>query len=107
MTDRTTLALQTCQGLSDEELAKRGAQAFAKMIDRKRKYAVAARTMAAAVGVLQHELAQARKQLQQAQSDLAQAQAKIATLEQLDTPITDTSEAASMLAGIATQKGTK
>lgn len=44
-TTRTQLALAACEGLSDAELAERGAQGFAKMIIRKRTYATAARAL--------------------------------------------------------------
>ena len=44
-TTRTQLALAACEGLSDAELAERGAQGFAKMILRKRNYATAARAL--------------------------------------------------------------
>lgn len=92
--DRTTLALAACKGLTDEELAQRGPEGFRKMRDRKRQYATAARMLAkgmelaeARIAKLQHELAAARQQLQ--------------ALEQLDSPVTDTAQAAEMLAGIA------
>ena len=94
MTDRTTLALAACQGLDDTELAQRGAQGFAKMIQRKRKYAAAARLLAVAN-------AQLAKELAKTQAALKAAQAQLTTLEQLDAPISDTSQASSMLASIA------
>lgn len=37
MTDRTTLALAACAGLTDAELAERGASGYRKMRDRKRQ----------------------------------------------------------------------
>lgn len=94
MTDRTTLALAACQGLSDAELAQRGPQGFGKMIQRKRKYAAAARIMAVANAQLAKELAKTK-------AALKEAQAQLTTLEQLDAPIGDTSLAAGMLASIA------
>lgn len=81
MTDRTTLALAACAGISDTELAERGNQGYAKMIQRKRKYAQAARMLAVANAHLAKELAK--------------------TLEQLDAPVGDTTLAAGMLASIA------
>lgn len=97
MTDRTTLALAACKGLTDEDLAKRGPAGFAKMIDRKRKYAFAARAMAVTVGTLEKKIADLQHQL-------ALAQAQITSLQELDTPVTDTSDAQAMLAGIFTNK---
>ena len=94
MTDRTTLALAACTGLSDAELAERGASAFARMITRKRQYATAARTMTAVSKKLLTENAELAKQL-------AQAQATIKALQELDAPITDTTEAAGLLAGLS------
>jgi len=94
MTDRTTLALAACAGLSDAELAQRGAQGYAKMIERKRKYAAAARLVATANEVLAKELAKTK-------AALKAAQAQLTTLEQLDTPISDTTQAMGMLANIA------
>ena len=94
MTDRTTLALAACTGISDAELAERGNQGYAKMIQRKRKYAQAARMMAVANAHLIKQLAQAKAALEAAQTQLT-------TLEQLDAPVGDTTLAAGMLASIA------
>ena len=94
MTDRTTLALAACSGISDAELAERGNQGYAKMIQRKRQYAQAARMLAVANAHL-------IKQLAQAQAALKAAQTQLTTLEQLDAPVGDTSVAAGMLAHIA------
>ena len=94
MTDRTTLALTACAGISDAELAERGTQGYAKMIQRKRKYAQAARMMAVANAHLAKELAKA-------QAALKAAQTQLTTLEQLDAPVGDTTLAAGMLAHIA------
>ena len=98
MTSRIQLALAACEGLTDEELAKRGAGSFAKMINRKRQYAAAARTLKAASDVMGNELALTIKQMEKAQSDLAKAQSTVATMDMLDAPITDTSQADAMLA---------
>ena len=68
MTDRTTLALAACAGLSDAELAERGNQGYAKMIQRKRKYAQAARMMAVANAHLAKELADLMRHLGQTPS---------------------------------------
>lgn len=97
---RSILALAACEGLTDQELAKRGAGAFAKMINRKRAYAHAARTLKVTAGVMGAELLLARQQLEKAQQDLAQAQATIAMLDAMDAPVTDTSAASELLAGI-------
>lgn len=98
MTDRTTLALAACAGIDDAELAQRGAQGFKAMIERKRKYAAAARMAALANEVLAQELKQTRK-------DLAAVKAQLTALEQLDAPVGDTSQAAGMLAHIAAKPG--
>ena len=98
MTDRTTLALAACAGISDAELAERGTQGYAKMIQRKRKYAAAARLLAVAN-------AQLAKELAKTQAALKAAQAQITALEQLDAPVGDTSLAAGMLASIAAKPG--
>lgn len=97
MTDRITLAINACAGLSDEELIKRGYGGFAKMINRKRQYATAARTFKAASDVVSKELGTAMARLHAAQMELAKAQDTIAALEMLDAPIVDTSEADAML----------
>lgn len=101
MTDRTTLALAACAGLSDTELADRGPQGFKKMIERKRGYAKAARTMAMVN-------AQLAIQMKQAKAKLAELEAKIATLEaieQMDAPINDTTQAANLLAALSKTQG--
>ena len=98
MTDRATLALAACQGLDDTDLAQRGAQGFKNMIDRKRKYAAAARILV----VTNQHLA---KELAKTQSALKAAQAQITTLEQLDAPVGDTSQALSMLTALARKPG--
>jgi hypothetical protein len=94
MTDRTTLALAACQGMTDDDLAARGPGGFAKMIDRKRRYATAARALDAMA-----RLAAAR--IKSMGRELEAAQAQLAALEQLDAPVGDTSQAMSMLAAIA------
>ena len=94
MTDRTTLALAACAGITEAELVERGNQGYAKMIQRKRKYAAAARLLAVAN-------AQLAKELAKTQAALKAAQAQITALEQLDAPVGDTSLAAGMLASIA------
>ncbi len=93
MTDRTSLALAACQGLSDDELAQRGLSGFAKMINRKRTYATAARGLYAVCKKQEQEIAKL-------QAELAQAKATIAQLEALDAPIGDTAEADQLIAGI-------
>ena len=93
MTDRTTLALAACQGMTDEDLAKRGPAGFAKMIDRKRKYAFVARTLAASVPAMKKRIADLEQQL-------ALAKSQIAELQALDAPVTDTTEAAALLASL-------
>ncbi len=92
-TDRTTLALAACQGLTNEELAKRGPGGYLKMRDRKRSYATAARVLATGMDAADLKIAQL-------QAELEAAKKKIAALEQIDAPVTDTTQAASVLAGI-------
>lgn len=98
MTDRTTLALAACQGLSDTELAERGQAGYQKMRDRKRHYAGLARAVTLALAVQ-------NKHVKQLQAQVAQLQATIAELQNLDAPVTDTSAAAAMLAGIGKKGG--
>lgn len=97
MTNRITLAMNACAGLTDEELEARGKGSFAKMINRKRQYAAAARSLKASSDVVGKEFKLAMAQLQKAQEELAKAQATIAALEALDAPVGDTSEADAML----------
>ena len=97
MKSRIELALDACSGLTDEELAKRGNGSFAKMIERKRNYAFAARSLNSTQEVLMAELKSARKQLAAAQEEVGKAQALIAMLEHLDAPVTDTSQALELI----------
>lgn len=98
MADRTALALAACEGMSNEDLANRGANGFPKMILRKRKYATLARTLAVA-------LQAALKKNKALETELAIAKATIAQLEALDKPITDTTQAAELLAGALKKQG--
>jgi hypothetical protein len=93
MTDRTTLALAACAGLTDAELAERGANGYRKMRDRKRQYATAARMLAKGMELAEAKIAALEKQL-------ASARKHAAALEKLDIPVTDTTQAADMLAAI-------
>lgn len=95
-TQRIALALAACEGLSDAELAQRGPGAFKSMINRKRGYAQSARYYGAVLEKVVPALEAARKELEA----LKTAQA---TLEQLDKPVDDVTEAAALLAGIATK----
>ena len=95
---RIALALAACAGLNDAELAKRGQGAFFAMIDRKRKYAAAARILAVTNELLAKELAQAKKAL-------AAAQAELAEIKALDAPVGDTTQALSMLTALAHKPG--
>ncbi|MEN6544481.1 MAG: hypothetical protein ABFE07_00395 [Armatimonadia bacterium] len=97
MADRIALALAACEGLTNEELAARGAGSFKKMIRRKRMYATVARGLAMDVQVVAGKLAKA-------QDEAAKAKATASMLESLDAPITDTSQAQELLAS-ALQKG--
>lgn len=96
---RIALALAACQGLTDDDLAARGPGGFAKMIDRKRRYATAARTLDVVV-----KMAAARLKDTTAKLELAQAQ--LASLAALDAPVADTTQAAGMLAAIAAAAAT-
>lgn len=96
-TQRIALALAACEGLSDAELAQRGPGAFKKMIDRKRGYAQSARYYGAVLEKVVPALEAARK-------ELASLKVSMDTLEQLDKPVDDVSEAAALLAGL-TGKG--
>jgi hypothetical protein len=93
MTDRTTLALAACAGLTDAELAERGPQGFKKMRDRKRQYATAARMLAKGMELAEAKIADLQKQLDAAKKHAA-------ALEQLDAPVTDTTQAANLLAAL-------
>lgn len=99
-TDRITLALAACEGLTNEELAYRGAGSFAKMIDRKRVYAAEARSNAVAVAMLKVGLMTCKTIIAKLQDDIAKAQRTIETLESYDGQIVDTSEAREMLDSI-------
>jgi uncharacterized protein YlxW (UPF0749 family) len=105
MTDRTTLALAACQGLTDEDLAQRGAAGFAKMIDRKRKYATAARTLAVGGAKILKANETLSKQVAELQEQVAKLKTTMDALQNLDAPVTDTSEAATMLAALSAAPG--
>ena len=92
--ERIALALAACEGLSDAELAQRGAGGFKAMIERKRSYAAAARHLHA---VLEKVAPAAQAQAK----ELAALKESFATLEQLDAPVVDVSEAAALLAGLS------
>lgn len=94
MADRTTLALKACEGLSDKELEQRGAAGFSKMIERKRKYAMAARILAKANQQLAAEMKKMSIQIKI-------LTAQVETLQALDTPVCDTQQAADILSGIS------
>lgn len=97
MKSRIELALDACSGLTDEELTQRGKGSFAKMIERKRNYAFAARSLNSTQEVLMSELKNARKQLAAAQEQVGKAQALIAMIEHLDAPIDDTTQAQALI----------
>lgn len=98
MKDRTTLALEACQGLSDKELAQRGPAGFSKMIERKRKYAAVARLLDK---VAKDQL----KEIDKLKLQIKILTTQVETMTSLDAPVTDTSEASSMLAAFAAKKG--
>lgn len=101
MTDRTTLALAACQGLTDEELAKRGTGGYRKMRDRKRHYAALARGMAAVIVQAKAEVDKRDAIIAKLHNEIAALKMGINALQELDAPVTDTSEAASLLANLA------
>lgn len=105
MTDRTTLALAACAGLDDAELAKRGPQGFKKMIERKRKYAAAARLLAAGLPGMQKTIAKQQAEIEKLKVQNKILQAQVETLESYSLPAgDDTSAAAQALASIAAKK---
>lgn len=87
-TTRTELALAACQGMSDEELQQRGASGYASMRDRKRKYAAAARLLAAHNERLVAEIAKLKAGITSAGTLMTDAEA------------TDLSQANALLAGV-------
>ena len=91
---RIALALAAVAGISDKELAERGEGAFKKMIERKRAYAKSARYYGSVLEKLV-PVAEANAK------ELAALKASFETLEALDKPVEDVSEAAALLAGIA------
>lgn len=107
MITRSALALAACEGLTDAELAKRGAGSFAKMINRKRAYAHAARMLNSNCAVMAQELVAARKQLAEAQQELAKQQTLVNELMALDAEITDTSTADALMADIIKKPATE
>lgn len=90
-TARIAIALAACEGISDAELQQRGTGGFKAMIERKRAYAGAARLLDAGMGVM-------KKQLSAATAQAATMAASLKELEASEAPITDTSEAAAILA---------
>lgn len=96
--DRIALALAACEGLSDAELAKRGPGGFKAMIERKRAYAHAARHNYAAGLQLMEVATKTAKELQGLKT-------LVETLEKMDQPVGDVSEAAALLAGISKSGG--
>lgn len=97
-TQRIILALAACEGMTDADLAARGKGGFLKMINRKRGYAQSARYYGAVLEKVVPALEAARKELEA-------MKAAQATLEQLDAPVEDVSEAAALLAGISGKPG--
>ena len=88
---RIALALAACEGLSDAELQQRGTGGYQAMIVRKRNYANAARLVSAGMKVVKQQLAAASAQVATMATSLKE-------LEACETPITDTTEAAAILA---------
>jgi len=92
-TQRIILALAACEGLSDAELAQRGAGGYKAMIERKRSYAASARYYGAVIEKMVPVAEDNAK-------ELAALRGAYQILEQLDAPVEDVSEAAALLAGI-------
>lgn len=90
---RIQLALAACQGLTDEDLQQRGPGGFKAMIERKRKYASAARTLNIIAASL-------HKQVQQAADTLTE----LDSLDAIEPKLGDISQAAAMLAAIGGKK---
>ena len=95
--NRTDLALAACEGLTDEDLLKRGESGFPKMIDRKRKYASAARLLYAENAALKEKLIKAMEQLELQKNMIQQ-------LEALNVQVNDTTQAQELLKGISKGK---
>jgi len=100
MTDRTSLALAACKGLTDQELAERGVEGYRKMRDRKRHYAAMARGMAAVILQAKEELEKKDKHIAALTNRIAQMQMTINEMQSLDAPVGDTTQAASLLANL-------
>lgn len=105
-TTRTELALAACEGLSDTELAERGAGSFKAMIHRKRNYAAAARTLDLAAKQLQARAKKAEAKLKDMEAQLAAVTAKYDELlaGQIEASSTDTNQAAQLLAAISNKQ---
>lgn len=93
--ERIALALAACEGLTDKDLKERGPRGFLKMIERKRKYATAARVLHAAAE-------KQNKQIKAMSTTIADLQAKNTALieSKLDQPVENTDQAAAMLAAL-------
>ena len=97
---RIALALAACEGMTDTELQERGPKAFSAMINRKRHYAAAARSMAVAVREYQQALLNATSKLLKAEA----TQTELAALDALDSTQPDTTQASAMLSALAGKK---
>lgn len=98
--NRITLALAACEGLTDEELAQRGAGGFKKMIERKREYATRSHAKELSIGILKIGLRTSSVVVAKLQDELAKAHMTIQTLESLNEPVTHVTDATKMLEGI-------
>lgn len=98
MKTRVELAMLACDGLTNDELAARGKAGFSKMITRKRMYATSARVLKATRDALADELAQSLKEIESLKAKLFQAESNLASIEMLDGPVVDLSNAKDMIA---------
>jgi hypothetical protein len=104
--DRIQLALAACEGLSNEELAQRGAGGFKAMIQRKRLYAQAARELHAAAVLAATKMMLAHGEVEKAKARSAKAMATMAAMD-AELPEDFTTNVSSMLGAIFTPPAKK
>jgi hypothetical protein len=107
-TPRIDLALAACEGMSDEELAQRGAGGYKAMRDRKRDYAAKFRTLAVGLPAVKKQIDASDTEISGLKQKLAVAESQLAQLKALDAPMDDTSAsaAAALMAKLGKTGGT-